>query len=91
MERATEVHGVPCRVVELTGEPGEAVFCNLGVLHAVAPNCSEQPRNMRVKFLFLDQMFGCSRLGPSSSCEPTVLGSRYRRLTERLDKRAARA
>ena len=54
MERATEVHGVPCRVVELTGEPGDAVFCNLGLMHAVAPNCSEQPRFMRVKFLFLD-------------------------------------
>ncbi len=54
MERATEVHGVPCRVVELTGESGDAVFCNLGLMHAVAPNCSEQPRFMRVKFLFLD-------------------------------------
>ena len=54
MERTTEVRGVPCRVVELCGEPGDAVFCNLGMLHCVAPNASDQPRFMRVKFLFLD-------------------------------------
>ena len=54
MERPSEVRGVPCQVVELTGEPGDAVFCNLGMLHAVARNCSEEPRFMRVKFLFLD-------------------------------------
>ena len=54
MERVTEVHGVPCRVVELTGEPGDAIFGNLGLMHAVAPNYSKQPRFMRVKFLFLD-------------------------------------
>lgn len=54
MERTTDVRGVPCRVIELTGEPGDAVFCNLRILHCVAPNTSEQPRFMRVKFLFLE-------------------------------------
>ena len=55
LERETEVKGVPCRVVELTGAPGEAVFCNLGLLHATAPNLSDEPRFQRVKFLFLQE------------------------------------
>ena len=54
MQRATNVRDISTRVVELTGHPGDAVFCSLGMLHAVAPNCSEVPRFMRVKFLFLD-------------------------------------
>lgn len=28
MGELTEVRGVPCRVVELTGDPGDAVFCS---------------------------------------------------------------
>ena len=54
MARTTEVRGVPLRVVELTGEPGDAVFCNLGMLHALPVNRSDAPRFLRVKFLFLD-------------------------------------
>jgi hypothetical protein len=53
MERTTDLRGVPCRVVELCGEPGDAGFCDLGMLHCVAPNASEQPRFMRVRFLLL--------------------------------------
>ena len=53
MEGTSDVGGIPCRVVELTGEPGDAVFCNLGMLHSAAPNCSDTPRIMRSKFLFL--------------------------------------
>ena len=53
MEQTTDVRGVPCRVLELCGEPGDAVFCNLQMVHCVAPNASDQPRFMRVKFLFL--------------------------------------
>jgi hypothetical protein len=55
MEQPTEVRGVPCQVVELTGEPGDAVFCSLGMYHAVNRNCAQVPRIMRVKFLFLDE------------------------------------
>ena len=55
MDGTTEVRGVPCRVVELTGEPGDAVFCNLGILHAVAKNRSDHPRFVRVKFLLLER------------------------------------
>jgi len=50
-----EVRGVPCHVVELTGEPGDAVFCNLKTLHSAATNTSDVPRVMRSKFLFLDE------------------------------------
>ena len=51
--RPSVVRGVPCRVVELTGEPGDAVYCDPGMLHAAAPNRSEVPRFMRVKFLMM--------------------------------------
>ncbi len=54
-DKESEVRGVPCQVVELTGEPGDAVFCNLGLLHATAPNRSDSPRFQRVKFLFLER------------------------------------
>ena len=54
-ERESEVRGVPCRALELTGEPGDAVVCNLGMLHSAAPNHLDDPRVMRVKFLFLDE------------------------------------
>ena len=53
MERTTHVRGVPCRVVELTGAPGDAVFCNLGVLHSASHNAADVPRLMRTKFLLL--------------------------------------
>ena len=53
MARTSEVRGVRVRVVELTGEPGDAVFCDLGMVHAVSRNCSRVPRFMRTKFLFL--------------------------------------
>ena len=54
MNRTVDVRGVPCRVVELTGEPGDAVYCNLGILHSPAPNGSEVARIMRAKFLLLE-------------------------------------
>jgi len=42
-----EVHGIPTRVVELTGEPGEAVLCHPVLLHAASPNARTTPRIMR--------------------------------------------
>lgn len=53
--RTADVHGVSVRVVELCGEPGDVVFCNLGLVHASNPNRSDVPRLMRVKFLLLDE------------------------------------
>ena len=42
-----DVHGHQLRVVELTGEPGDAVITDAGVLHAKSRNCLDQPRFMR--------------------------------------------
>jgi hypothetical protein len=49
MDEETIVDGVPLRVVELTGEPGDMVFCHPVMVHCVAPNRGEQPRFMRIK------------------------------------------
>jgi len=49
MERETVVDGVPLRVVELTGEPGDMVFCHPSIVHSVAANRGSWPRFMRIK------------------------------------------
>jgi hypothetical protein len=49
METTTEIDGIPARVVELTGEPGDAVLCHPSIFHAAAPNRADAPRFMRVK------------------------------------------
>jgi hypothetical protein len=48
METGTEIDGVPVRVVELTGEPGDIVFCHPIMLHCPSPNHGAQPRFMRI-------------------------------------------
>jgi hypothetical protein len=49
MDGETIVEGVPLRVVELTGEPGDMVFCHPVMVHCVAPNLGARPRFMRIK------------------------------------------
>jgi hypothetical protein len=49
MDQETVVDGVPLRVVELTGEPGDMVVCHPCMVHCGAPNRGEQPRFMRIK------------------------------------------
>jgi hypothetical protein len=49
MDEETIVDGVPLRVVELTGEPGDMVFCHPVMVHSVAPNRGARPRFMRIK------------------------------------------
>jgi hypothetical protein len=49
MDQETIVDGVPLRVVELTGEPGDMVFCHPAMVHCVAPNRGARPRFMRIK------------------------------------------
>lgn len=44
----TDVHGVPTRVVELTGAPGDLVLCHPWTVHNVAPNTLDRARMMRV-------------------------------------------
>jgi hypothetical protein len=53
MDRETIVDGVPLRVVELTGEPGDMVFCHPVMVHCAARNHGTQPRFMRIKQQFL--------------------------------------
>jgi hypothetical protein len=53
MNGETIVGGVPLRVVELTGEPGDMVFCHPAMVHCPAPNRGERPRFMRIKQQFL--------------------------------------
>jgi hypothetical protein len=49
MGAETSVGGVPLRVVELTGEPGDMVFCHPLIGHCAAPNRGDRPRFMRIK------------------------------------------
>ena len=49
MGAETLVEGIPLRVVELTGEPGDMVFCHPVMVHCVAPNRGVRPRFMRIK------------------------------------------
>jgi hypothetical protein len=49
MDGGTIVEGVPLRVVELTGEPGDMVFCHPVMVHCVGPNRGTRPRFMRIK------------------------------------------
>ncbi len=52
-KRRTDIDGIDSQAVELTGSPGDAVFCSLGIVHSAAPNHAAVPRLMRVKFLAL--------------------------------------
>ena len=36
-------------MTELTGEPGDMVFCHPVMVHCVAPNRGTRPRFMRIK------------------------------------------
>ncbi len=47
MDTATEVYGVDVRVVEFTGEPGDAILCHRALFHAINMNCGSEPRMMR--------------------------------------------
>jgi len=46
LDATFEVAGVELRIRELTGEPGDAWFMDLRVLHAAAPNAGGMPRLM---------------------------------------------
>jgi hypothetical protein len=49
MDTETVVGGVPLRVVELTGEPGDMVFCHPVMVHSISANRGTRPRFMRIK------------------------------------------
>ena len=46
MQEPTDVFGHPLRVVELTGEPGEAFITNMSTMHVRSFNVSNRPRFM---------------------------------------------
>lgn len=72
MDVETTVEGVPLRVVELTGEPGDMVFCHPVMVHCAAPNRGSRPRFMRIKTQVLThEGRGLrSRLQPPHSQDP---------------------
>lgn len=49
MDGETVVDGVPLRVVELTGQPGDMVFCHPVMVHCAVANRGARPRFMRIK------------------------------------------
>jgi hypothetical protein len=49
MREGATIDGVPLRVVELTGEAGDMVFCHGSIAHCGAPNRGVAPRFMRIK------------------------------------------
>ncbi|MDB5495034.1 MAG: hypothetical protein JWP86_2371 [Phenylobacterium sp.] len=51
MGRETEVAGVPLRVEEMTGEPGDLYLMHPRALHAGAPNAAVQPRLVLSQFV----------------------------------------
>jgi hypothetical protein len=65
MDQETLIEGVPLRVVELTGEPGDMVFCHPCLAHCGAPNRGARPRFMRIKQQLLtpEGREGLKRLG----------------------------
>lgn len=53
MNKETMVDGIPLQVIELTGAPGDVVFCHPRTIHAPANlNLNSSPRIMRSKFLW---------------------------------------
>ena len=47
MAAETDIDGIPARVVECTGRAGDVYVTHPWVMHAIAPNASDQPRFMR--------------------------------------------
>jgi hypothetical protein len=44
MGEDTIVGGIPLRVAEVTGEPGDIVLMDLRILHSLTPNVTARPR-----------------------------------------------
>lgn len=47
MSAEVDIDGLPARVVELTGKPGDIYVTHPWVMHAIAPNATREPRFMR--------------------------------------------
>jgi hypothetical protein len=51
MNDGTVIDGVPLRVVELTGEPGDVILMHSDTFHAAAPNRLTEPRMMLTEMI----------------------------------------
>jgi Phytanoyl-CoA dioxygenase (PhyH) len=49
LEEGAVLDGVPVRIVELTGEPGDAFLMRADLFHTPAPNALDQPRMMLLR------------------------------------------
>lgn len=56
MADGVEIEGIRLRVVELTGEPGDMVFCHPVIVHSVSANCGTWPRMMRIGSVLTDRL-----------------------------------
>jgi hypothetical protein len=52
MDREVDIDGLPARVVELTGDPGDVFITHPWVFHSIAANALDQPRIMRSTAVF---------------------------------------
>lgn len=48
LAQEADIDGLPARVVELTGEPGDIVVAHPLLAHCIAPNGADRPRFMRI-------------------------------------------
>lgn len=55
MEQNAEIENIKVRVVELTGEPGDAVLCHPLIVHARSQNAAKVPRLMLAKRIWREQ------------------------------------
>jgi hypothetical protein len=51
MDTVTDVEGIPARVVEACGQPGDVYVCHPWTIHTKAPNASDKPRFLRAPTL----------------------------------------
>jgi hypothetical protein len=58
MDADHDADGIPVRVAELTGQPGDVVLAHPWVLHSHSPNAGGYPRIMLTKNLFRRGCFG---------------------------------
>ena len=65
-----EVDGVPLRVTELTGRPGDVFVLHLHSFHCVAPNASDVPRRMVAAPVLAQPMRRSSLDATSTSSSP---------------------
>jgi len=56
MEDGVEIEGIRLRVVELTGEPGDMVFCHPTIVHCASANCGTWPRMMRIGSVLTERL-----------------------------------